>query len=123
MGRRRVVGREWGRDERPGEALLLLAQLLVDELLERVDGLSADEKRIVTEVAAEATTFQRQVSRAQADEALADLKKAGMQVTEFSPAELQRLRDKVKPVVDKHTASVGEATVKALYDELAKVRK
>lgn len=87
------------------------------------DGLSADEKRIVTEVAAEATTFQRQVSRAQADEALADLKKAGMQVTEFSPAELQRLRDKVKPVVDKHTASVGEATVKALYDELAKVRK
>ena len=87
------------------------------------DGLSADEKRIFTEAAAEATAYQRQLSRSQADEALAELKKLGMQVTEFSSAELQRLRDKVKPVVDKHAAAVGEATVKEVYAELAKVRK
>ncbi len=87
------------------------------------DGLSTDEKRIFTEAAAEATAYQRQLSRSQADEALAELKKLGMQVTEFSSAELQRLRDKVKPVVDKHAAAVGEATVKEVYAELAKVRK
>lgn len=87
------------------------------------DTLSADEKRIFTDAAAEATAYQRQLSRSQADEALAELKKLGMQVTEFSAAELQRLRDKVKPVVDKHAASVGEATVKEVYAELAKVRK
>lgn len=87
------------------------------------DTLSAAEKKIVTDAAAEATQYQRKLSREQADGALADLKKAGMQVTEFSPAEMQRLRDKVKPVIDKHAASVGEATVKELQAELAKVRK
>lgn len=87
------------------------------------DSLSAAEKKIITDAMAEATAFQRKLSRAQSDEALADLKKAGMQVTEFSPAEMQRLRDKVKPVVDKHAAKVGEETVKELYAELAKLRK
>ena len=86
------------------------------------DSMSADERNVITEAAAEATKFQRQLSRGQADEALADLRKAGMQVTEFSPAELQRLRDKVKPVVEKFSAQVGEATVKEVNAEIAKVR-
>jgi tripartite ATP-independent transporter DctP family solute receptor len=87
------------------------------------DSMSAAEKKIITDAMAEATAFQRKLSRAQSDEALAELKKAGMQVTEFSPAEMQRLRDKVKPVVDKHAAKVGEDTVKEVYAELAKLRK
>jgi tripartite ATP-independent transporter DctP family solute receptor len=87
------------------------------------DQLSADEKKIISDAAAEATSYQRKVSRDQADGALADLKKAGMQVTEFSPAEQQRLRDKVKPVIEKHSAKVGEDTVKEVFAELAKLRK
>lgn len=87
------------------------------------DTLNADERKIITDAATEATAYQRQVSRQQASEALEDLKKAGMQVTEIAPAELQRMRDKVKPVVDKYSASVGAETVKALYAEIAKVRK
>jgi TRAP-type transport system periplasmic protein len=87
------------------------------------DAMSADEKKIIGDAAAEATTYQRQVSRSQADTALEDLKKAGMQVTEFSPAEQQRLRDKVKPVIDKHSAKVGEDTVKEVFAEIAKLRK
>jgi tripartite ATP-independent transporter DctP family solute receptor len=87
------------------------------------DSMSADEKKLITEAADEATRFQREVSRSQATAALADVKKAGMQVSEIAPAELQRMRDKVKPVIDKHTASVGEDTVKALMAEVAKVRK
>ena len=87
------------------------------------DALSAAEKKILTDAVNEATTYQRQLSRTQADEALAELKKAGMQVTEFTPAEMQRLRDKVKPVVDKYTAAIGDETVKAVYAEIAKVRK
>lgn len=86
------------------------------------DQLSADEKKIMADSASEATAYQRQASRSQADAALADLKKAGMQVTEFSPAEMQRLRDKVKPVIEKHSAKVGEDTVKEVYAEIAKVR-
>ena len=46
-----------------------------------------------------------------------------MPVPECRAAEMQRLRDKVKPVVDKHAAKVGEDTVKEVYAELAKLRK
>jgi TRAP-type transport system periplasmic protein len=87
------------------------------------DQLSPAEKKIIDDSADEATKFQRELSRKQSDEALADLKKAGMQVTEFSPAELQRLRDKVKPVIDKHTAAVGADVVQQVQAEIAKVRK
>lgn len=87
------------------------------------DGMSAEEKKIIGDAAAEATKFQRQASRAAADTALDTLKKAGMTVTELPPAEMAKLRDKVKPVIDKYTATVGEATVKELMAEIAKVRK
>jgi TRAP-type transport system periplasmic protein len=87
------------------------------------DALSAAEKKILTDAVNEATTYQRQLSRTQADEALAELKKAGMQVTEFTPAEMQRLRDKVKPVVDKYSAAIGDEAVKAVDAEIAKVRR
>ena len=87
------------------------------------DSMSAEEKKLITDAAAEATTFQRQASRGAADSALDALKKAGMTVTELPPAEMARLREKVKPVIDKYTASVGDATVKELMAEIAKVRK
>jgi tripartite ATP-independent transporter DctP family solute receptor len=87
------------------------------------DGMSAEEQKIIGEAAAEATLYQRQVSRGAADSALAALKQAGMTVTELPPAEMAKLREKVKPVIDKYTASVGEPTVKELMAEIAKVRK
>jgi tripartite ATP-independent transporter DctP family solute receptor len=87
------------------------------------DALSAAEKKIFTDAAAEATAYQREVSRSQAAAALEDLKKAGMVVTEFSPQELARVRERIKPVIDKYSAAVGEATVKQLYGEIAKARK
>lgn len=86
------------------------------------DSLNAADQKAVSEAMAEATTFQRNVSRTQADVALEDLKKAGMQVTEFSPAELDKLRAKVKPVVDKHSDKVGAETVQEVYATLAKLR-
>ena len=87
------------------------------------DKLNADEKALITEAAAQATTYQRGVSRTQADIAIDDLKKTGMQVTELPPAEMAKLRDKVKPVIEKQTTVVGTDTVAALQAELAKLRK
>jgi tripartite ATP-independent transporter DctP family solute receptor len=87
------------------------------------DKLTADEKALITDAAAQATTFQRGISRTQADVALEDLKKAGMTVTQLAPAEVAKLREKVKPVIEKQTAVVGADTVKALNAEIAKVRK
>jgi tripartite ATP-independent transporter DctP family solute receptor len=85
--------------------------------------LSPEEQKILTAAAAEATRYQRELSRSSEAEALATIKKAGVQVTEFAPAEIARLREKVKPVFDKHAASAGEATVKEVLAEIAKVRK
>jgi len=87
------------------------------------DTLSDANKKILTDAALEAGKFQRQASRDAAGAALESLKKNGMQVTELSAAELAKFRDKMKPVIAKHSEVVGADTVKALEAELSKLRK
>lgn len=87
------------------------------------DGLTADEKKLLQDAANESIKYQREQSRAAAAGILDQLKKAGMQVTELPPAEIAKLRDKMKPVIAKHSATVGEATVSAVMAELDKLRK
>ncbi|MBA2672540.1 TRAP transporter substrate-binding protein [Ramlibacter sp.] len=87
------------------------------------DALPADEKKIVQDAARESAKYQREQSRAAAAGILDSLKKSGMQVTVLPPAEVAKLREKMKPVIAKHSASVGEATVKAVMAELDKARK
>lgn len=86
------------------------------------DTLSADQRKVLQDAAVEASKFQRQVSRDASASTLDALKKAGMQVTEFSPAEQAKLREKFKPVIEKHGAAIA-ATVAELNAELAKLRK
>lgn len=86
------------------------------------DQLSAEERKLIEDAAQEAKLFQRKISREQEAQALEALKKGGMQVNEIAPAEMARLRDKVKPVVEKFSKEIGEATVKELYGEIAKAR-
>ncbi len=87
------------------------------------DSLSAGDRRILQEAATESARFQREQSRSAAAGILDNLKKAGMQVTELPPAEMAKLRDKIKPVIAKHTANVGEATVKAVLADIEAARK
>lgn len=86
------------------------------------DGLSEAERKIIKDAAVEASAYQRKVNRDKSADDLAELKKAGMQATEFSAAEQAKLRDKLKPVVEKHGAAVA-ATLAELQAELAKLRK
>ena len=86
------------------------------------DTLSADEKKIIGDAAVEAGRYQRQVSRDAAAGQLDALKKAGMQVTEFSAVEQAKLREKLKPVIEKHGAAIA-ATVSELQAELVKARR
>jgi TRAP-type transport system periplasmic protein len=85
------------------------------------DQLNPAERKVIQDAAAEATAYQRQVSRKKTDDALAELKKAGMQVNELPPAEVARIREKVKPVVDKYSAQAGDIA-KEMQAELAKMR-
>jgi tripartite ATP-independent transporter DctP family solute receptor len=87
------------------------------------DTLSSDEKRILVDSASEAAKYERQASREQASVARDNLVKNGMQVTEFSPEEIAKFREKMKPVIEKHSAIVGAEVVGALQAELAKLRK
>lgn len=87
------------------------------------DTMSAAERQILQDATAEASRYERQVSRDQADSTIAQQKKAGMQVTELPAAEQAKMREKMKPVIDKHAATVGDATVRELIAELARLRK
>jgi tripartite ATP-independent transporter DctP family solute receptor len=85
------------------------------------DKLSKQEQDVITAAAREATVYQRKVSRDAQEQALATLKKT-MEVSEIAPAEMAKIRAKVKPVVDKYTAEIGAGLVKQLYAEIDKAR-
>jgi TRAP-type C4-dicarboxylate transport system substrate-binding protein len=86
------------------------------------DTLSAAEKKIISDAAHEATKFQRQQTRAAVGVNLDLLKKSGMNVTELPPAEMAKLREKMKPVIAQFSASVGQGTLNEVTAELAKMR-
>lgn len=85
------------------------------------DGLNAVERKVLQDAAAEAARFQRQFARDAASSTLIGLKMAGVTVTELSQAEQSKLRFRMKPVIDKHSAEFAE-TVHALQAELTKLR-
>ena len=87
------------------------------------DSLSAAEKKILDNSADEAAKGQREAARAAVAANLELLKKNGMQVTTFPPAEVAKLREKMTPVIAQFSANVGEATVNEMMAELAKLRK
>jgi tripartite ATP-independent transporter DctP family solute receptor len=87
------------------------------------DSLQPAQQKIIAEAATEATKYQRQQARAQVATALDSMKKGGMTITELPPAEMNKLRDKMRPVTAKHAVTVGQDVVSELQAELAKFRK
>jgi len=85
------------------------------------DNLNKDEQAMIMSAAQESAVYQRQVSRDAQDKALAELKKT-MEVTELPPAELAKVRTKLKPVIDKYSAQVGSEFAQRFYAEIEKAR-
>ena len=48
--------------------------------------------------------------------------KTKMEVSELPPAELAKVRAKLKPVIDKYSANVGAEFANSVFAELEKVR-
>jgi tripartite ATP-independent transporter DctP family solute receptor len=86
------------------------------------DKLSPAEQKTLQECSIQGRDEQRKVSRALSDKSLEALKAKGMQINELSPAEQKRLREAVKPVYDKHAATIGKDTVDRMNATLAKIR-
>ena len=86
------------------------------------DAMSAEEHKIVQDAAREATLFERKTIRDYGDKALGELKKLGMQVTELPAPEQAKMREKLKPVIDKFGKEFGEGATQEMYRELEKIR-
>ena len=87
------------------------------------DGLSADEKKILNEAAVASRDFERKDSREASAQSVAYLKEKGMHINELSPAELDRMREIVKPAIDKYAADGGAEVLKDLQSAIAAARK
>lgn len=86
------------------------------------DKLSEADRQAVQEAAREATLYERQQSRTLNGELRAQLIAAGMQVNDLSPEERARMRERLKPVIDKYSALLGQPLVTAFFEAIAKAR-
>lgn len=87
------------------------------------DQLSGDERKILRDSCAEAREVERQASRDLDARVLGEMKAKGLQVNEISPEERARMRERVRPVIEKYTAVVGPDLVRQAYAEIEQVRK
>lgn len=86
------------------------------------DKLTPVEQKLMRESAQETAIYQRKVARDEAAKTLAEIKKKGMTVFELSPAEIDKLRERSKPVIEKYTAELGPI-VGEMYAAVDKARK
>ncbi len=84
--------------------------------------LTPDQQAAIQKVAEETRSYQRAEELRQAAEVVGELKGKGMSVTEMPPAELDKIRATVQPVIDKNSEAIGSDFVKSFYAELAKYR-
>ena len=85
------------------------------------DSMSPAEQTVIGEAADEAKAEERKLVQAQEAESIERLRKA-MQVNELEAPELDRMREKVQPVVEKFISEVGEPLAKEVNSELARLR-
>ena len=85
--------------------------------------LKAEDQEALRKAALEAMKFHRKNMTAADIDVVVKLKEHGMSVEPLSPAELDKIRELVKPVVAKFTPMVGEEFVKEFYAEIEKARQ
>jgi tripartite ATP-independent transporter DctP family solute receptor len=85
------------------------------------DKLSATERKILSDAAIEAGSYQRKVSRDMADQSRKELEAKGMQINDVSPAAIGRMRELTRPVADKFAATYDPALVKLYRDEMDRI--
>lgn len=86
------------------------------------DQLSAEEQKILQDCAVVGRDVQRKVSRERTSKSLENVKAAGMEVVELTPEAQAAMREAVKPVYEKHAATIGKEVVDRMTAELKKLR-
>lgn len=86
------------------------------------DRLNTDERKILTDAAQEATTYQRKINREMIDSVVKS-PKGGLVVNDVSTAEKKRMRERVQPVIDNYSKDFDPQLLKEFWEELAKAQK
>ncbi|MFB4163814.1 TRAP transporter substrate-binding protein [Alteribacillus sp. JSM 102045] len=83
------------------------------------DSFDEEQQTLLKEAAVEAGEFNRQRSREVAEESLENLKE-DMEFSEISDEEMERFREAVEPVIEKHKDSIGADIVDEYLAEIEK---
>jgi len=86
------------------------------------DTLSQAEQKVLMDAAKTSREFERKDTREEASKAMADLKAKGMLVNELSPAEAERMRNKLTGVYAQIGTEVGMDLWNETQKELARIR-
>lgn len=86
------------------------------------DTMDAEEQTLIQKALDEAKVYQRQVSRDQEAAGKEALIAGGMELTELAPAEVEKLRAAVAPVVTTFTKDLDPALVKEFTDAVTAAR-
>jgi tripartite ATP-independent transporter DctP family solute receptor len=82
------------------------------------DGLSDKDKQGIQKAADESKALQRKLLEEADKDVIAKFKEAGVEVNTISDAELARFKERVKPVVERFSAQIGESFVKEFQAEI-----
>ena len=86
------------------------------------DQLNAQEQAVLREAAMEGQKVQRAANRTLNEQSLANLKVKGMMVNEVTSAEQLRMFQKVRPVYDRNSPTIGGEAVNMVLEGLKKAR-
>lgn len=79
--------------------------------------LPADYQKLVVEAAQDMAVYQRQVSRSLNDQLKAELKAAGMNISELSPEQVKVFQTRLQPVYEKWKEQIGAELLASILKE------
>ena len=106
---------------------LSLTRLVYDPLVvlfskKTWDRLSEDERKVVADAAKEATSYQRKLNREREAAMVKNATAKGLLVNDVSAAERERMREQLRPVVEKHAKLLDPALLAEFQAEIGKLR-
>lgn len=101
----------------PGIFFLLDMTIINEDFYQ---SLTEEQQQIITESAIEAAKFQRELNREEETNMRELIAEEGVVINELSASEIERLKEKAKPVYDQFNSEIGEDFAKAVSEELGR---
>lgn len=86
------------------------------------DRLAAPERQALRTACTEARDWQRALSRRMTAELTEGLRKEGMTITPLAPAEVQKMRERLQPLIARYTQDIGADLVAQARQQLQQLR-